>query len=49
MNVGKIYTIRLVGNPHMAMDPLPLDFNSPCMKNKCCTYNHARSVVCKNE
>ena len=35
MNVGKIYTIRLVGNPHMAMDPLPLDLNSPCMKNKC--------------
>lgn len=35
MNVGKIYTIRLVGNPNMAMDPLPLDLNSPCMKNKC--------------
>ena len=35
MNVGKIYTIRLVGNPDMAMDPLPLDLNSPCMKNKC--------------
>ena len=41
MNVGKLYTIRLVEDPnmgidpHMIMDPLPLDLNSPCMKNKC--------------
>ena len=41
MNVGKLYTIRLVEDqntgidPRMVMDPLPLDLNSPCMKNKC--------------
>jgi len=36
MNVGKIYTIRLMGDPGEAMDPLPLGYSGPsCMKNKC--------------
>ena len=36
MNVGKTYTIRLMGDPEEAMHPLPFDYSGPsCMKNKC--------------